>query len=1005
MKRLLVLLCVSCSSPPPSPPAASLDDFLPALPPTGGAAVCAAGKLTEANFATERVPGPASQGLPGDWFMRNDKIRVVVQAPNRAIGPCPFGGTLIDMDRVDGPAGDQLGEVAPFLQLGRTVDFRQPELVRDGSEGGPAVLRFRGHDVVDDYINVTGLGGFAGAVEDDVRADVDLGLQVAVTYVLEPGATHVEAYYTYFNPGDTDRATSYGTITDTGAQIEIFHPGVGYGEFQISDLLGPSKIPLVEYSALQGQGITYGIAPILDDAAARGAPFPISGVDVEVYQLGGVFDALGPKGQTLVVPSLKGVNREVDVFVARDAGDVEAAVRARKGQLTGKVIGSVAYASGAAAVGARVTVEDPSKDATHALVTTITADATGAFVTPLLPGTYKLTPEAPGYLRGASQMVNVVGDPGALVNLTVPDPAPLSYTVRDGAGNPIPARVIVVGNPPNVPDRRFRDLRDPLPVGVAGWLASREGDSSKMTAYDHPLQLAPGHYRVVIGRGPEWSRHEQVIDLAPGGATVDAVLERVVDTTGYVASDFHQHTYVSPDSPVPPLDRVVTYLAEGVEVVSTSEHDVHLDYEPYIQKLNADSLLDSMVGVEVTPFDYGHFIGFPLPVDPASPNGGALDWGNAPMTGLDLAPGEIFGGLRKLGAKVVQVNHPRAVPGSDVTAGFQKNFDRAALTFDFASHSFGGNAAMLPVKASELGLPDGAQLFSPDFNALEVYNGVGFRHVPDGAGARIDPLTDACMRDWMNFLSFGFAPTAVGDSDSHEWVAAPAGLPRTLVRVADDSPAAIAAGVADEVAAVVAGEKPRDVVVTNGPMLWLTVDGAGMGATAKHASGPLAIEVKVQTPTWAPVDTVEIFANATFDVPLPKGQTPPPPAPAICFTSRQMPSPRCAAAVGGARPLALATVPVGSAARLEADLQITVDADALLALERAGAVGKDLWLVARATGDVGLFPTLPQGLDPADVAAIVDGGPLDGKGVPALAFTNPVFVDVDGGGWKAPFAP
>ncbi len=77
----------------------------------------------------------------------------------------------------------------------------------------------------------------------------------------------------------------------------------------------------------------------------------------------------------------------------------------------------------------------------------------------------------------------------------------------------------------------------------------------------------------------------------------------------------------------------------------------------------------------------------------------------------------------------------------------------------------------------------------------------------------------------------------------------------------------------------------------------------------------------------------------------------------------------------------------------------------MLARQRAGGSGKDLWIVARATGDVGLFPTVPQGIDPADVAALVDGGSLSGRGVGALAFTNPVFVDVDGNGWKAPFAP
>src|SRR5438309_9293631 len=73
-----------------------IDPYLPALPPAGGAALAVAGHLTDENFARERVPGPASQGLPGDFFLRNDRLRVILQAPGRALGPCPYGGTVID---------------------------------------------------------------------------------------------------------------------------------------------------------------------------------------------------------------------------------------------------------------------------------------------------------------------------------------------------------------------------------------------------------------------------------------------------------------------------------------------------------------------------------------------------------------------------------------------------------------------------------------------------------------------------------------------------------------------------------------------------------------------------------------------------------------------------------------------------------------------------------------------------------------------------------------------
>jgi hypothetical protein len=82
-------------------------------------------------------------------------------------------------------------------------------------------------------------------------------------------------------------------------------------------------------------------------------------------------------------------------------------------------------------------------------------------------------------------------------------------------------------------------------------------------------------------------------------------------------------------------------------------------------------------------------------------------------------------------------------------------------------------------------------------------------------------------------------------------------------------------------------------------------------------------------------------------------------------------------------------------------------------VNHAGATGQDAWVVVRVRGQHAMFPillghgeitdgnidTLVSGND-ADVAAA-----LDKKGVPAEAFTGPIFLDYDGGGYKAPFAP
>jgi hypothetical protein len=92
---------------------------------------------------------------------------------------------------------------------------------------------------------------------------------------------------------------------------------------------------------------------------------------------------------------------------------------------------------------------------------------------------------------------------------------------------------------------------------------------------------------------------------------------------------------------------------------------------------------------------------------------------------------------------------------------------------------------------------------------------------------------------------------------------------------------------------------------------------------------------------------------------------------------------------------------------------VTITLDAADITTRAGATGKDAWLVFRARGDRGIFPILIKGdtitdttmpaLLTGDLQAI--GTALDGRGVPATAVTAPVFVDFDGGGYRAPFAP
>src|SRR5262249_59715513 len=69
---------------------------------------------------------------------------------------------------------------------------------------------------------------------------------------------------------------------------------------------------------------------------------------------------------------------------------------------------------------------------------------------------------------------------------------------------------------------------------------------------------------------------------------------------------------------------------------------------------------------------------------------------------------------------------------------------------------------------------------------------------------------------------------------------------------------------------------------------------------------------------------------------------------------------------------------------------------------------EDIWVVVMVKGTDGvskpLFPVIPDSLKSSTNPTLADltDGNLGEDGMTALAFTNPLFVDVDGGGWTPP---
>ncbi|WP_129349330.1 CehA/McbA family metallohydrolase [Sorangium cellulosum] len=440
---------------------------------------------------------------------------------------------------------------------------------------------------------------------------------------------------------------------------------------------------------------------------------------------------------------------------------------------------------------------------------------------------------APGFVPGPwTRADTLAAQPREAI---LPTAGRLRFRVTE-AGRPVPARVLVRGLG-GTPDPHWGD-------DAAGGLALNVAHADRG---EGDVPLPPGRYRVSVGRGFEYTVHEQEITVAAGQtAEVRAAIARVVDTAGWIAADLHLHAEPSPDAPTRLAERVRSLVAAGVEVAVATDHNAVTDYGPAIRELGLGAAIAGMVGDEVTTRDpyWGHFNVFPLaPKDP-------------PLAHAGVLPAEIFAEARRrkpYGERtLIQVNHPRM---GDI--GY---FDLLRL-----------DAADVP------GWLRRAPIADMSFDALEVFNGDHYDQLH---------RVEAVMRDWFALLNAGFRVVATGNSDSHRVAFQEPGTPRNLVQVPADAP-----GRLDE-RAFVEAVRAGKVVVSSGPFVRLTVAGKGIGESVPE--GDAEIEIRVDAPPWVDVDRVELVRRG--DVIFRAAVRPPEPATAAAAGAGATRPPRPAGA-------------------------------------------------------------------------------------------------------------
>ena len=172
-------------------------------------------------------------------------------------------------------------------------------------------------------------------------------------------------------------------------------------------------------------------------------------------------------------------------------------------------------------------------------------------------------------------------------DIRLPSQSAVVFNIKDGNGISIPCKVQFNGSgktkAPNLgPNNRAH--------GCVDQYQSERGDFR--------VPVPSGTYRIVVTHGIEFSHIERVVTVGPGqSVSFEGVLKRVVDTTGWVSTDYHNHSTPSGDNTCGTADRVINMAAEQLEFVPTTEHNRLFDWTPTIASLGLEAgLCDSNRG-------------------------------------------------------------------------------------------------------------------------------------------------------------------------------------------------------------------------------------------------------------------------------------------------------------------------------------------------------------------------------------------------------------------------
>ena len=752
--------------------------------------------------------GPSALGGVGDYLLMNERAAFIVTGAEDVKTYYYYGGIPVDAVAVEGcaQAGPERFDEVPLL-LGYPVPSDLPqsvlrgfrgewvEVVADGSDGGEARVRVHGTDdlfwlVEYELVKRVFQAGMVRPVS------TPLGVDVAVDYVLEPDSrvlrieVHVQNQLDELRPVLSGLAVFFGHTTtpthfaDSQLSVEGFNLDVGLPWLVASS--GDGAWALAVDDGEIGTTNLSGVDALLDITALFSPklmePHGEEG-DEAVFTF---FLAVGDRDVNSAVSELQAVNP--DGIRATDYGlvEVEGKVHDEEGPVEG----------------ASVDLEIENQQGKWRALTSFVTDAEGWFggLIPDMPVDFRVVTRAEG--RNNAEPFIFQPKTADALDVTIGAAGELAYDIRDTYGASLPARIVLWQGDSEVQ-----------------WIYAAGAPGTRL--------VPPGSYDVTVTRGFEYGTWDGSVDVVPGTpAKLTVVLERLVDTSGFLSTDTHLHATPSPDSSVPIDVRIISAAAEGLEVPVATDHEHIVGWGDGVVQTGLGAWVHTIIGEEVTASIPEHTNMYPVVPDPpeVAPRGGPVKW-----FGLDID--QIYQAERDRGGQVVQLNHARNGCNYMCLIGYDRLTGEPTLD-----------------DPTKIGLPEGASLWSWDLDAFEYQNG----NEPVFLDPN-DPEGSGTFDDWMSFLNLGHRVTALGVTDAHGYAV---GSPRSYFVSPTDSPDEL--DEADMVAAIKQGR----VVVSTGAFARVLVDDvAGLGDTVTDVDGAVDVAVHIEALPEIDVTRFKVFVN------------------------------------------------------------------------------------------------------------------------------------------------